>query len=63
MKKIRRMLSTLVIASMLMNVPVTIFAESDGEAPAAVEQQAEAPKQETKTEPAKAEEPASDKPE
>ena len=45
MKKIRRMLSALVLASMLMNVPVTVFAESAGEAPAAVGQQAEAPKQ------------------
>ena len=42
MKKIRRMLSALVLASMLMNVPVTVFAESAGEAPAAVGQQAEA---------------------
>ena len=45
MKKIRRMLSTLVIASMLMNVPARVFAESAGEAPAAVGQQAEAPMQ------------------
>ena len=33
MKKIRRMLSALVLVSMLMNVPVTVFAESAGEAP------------------------------
>ena len=45
MKKIRRMLSALVLASMLMNVPAPVFAESAGEAPAAVGQQAEAPKQ------------------
>ena len=45
MKKIRRMLSALMLASMLMNVPAPVFAESAGEAPAAVGAAGRGPKQ------------------
>ena len=67
MKKMRRMLSTLVVAAMLMNVPVTVWAEDAAEAPAAPAEQVqvveEAPKAaEPAQEAPKAEEPAAEAP-
>ena len=48
MKKMRRMLSTLVVAAMLLNVPVTVWADDAAEVPAAPAEQVqvveEAPK-------------------